>query len=420
MKLTNQTPTPLQANQQVFFTKAKISTLDGEGVSAQAPESAPRESFTPSTLAAPTVTLSEALEKTQDSQAEAEPLKTPRDGTDMARMLEDIEQADEADGEMLTGFGGTLAVLSSPLSQIHSDLARDGQRHEHGHVSEHKKNAHLGGHLATEVVEKIGHGAHHGAGEISGHAAGKVASGVGPGLGEVKGEIAGAVAEAKGHAVGVKMELTGSLLDVKSNAVENASGAAGHAGEVAHHISTGLATALAGAAAVSGGIGGIMLYHGGKELAHGVKEKSAELVAEGVGGLAVGARSVAAAAVMANMTGVGSSTLGAVAGVAAQTLTPLGVLHGAIDVGLGVKDIVKGEDRVGGMLKVGFGGAVIAGALVGGIPLTLTALGVLGAKVTHSVIKANKARKQVVAKQPAPVQASAGSEETSGAKDIQT
>jgi hypothetical protein len=68
-------------------------------------------------------------------------------------------------------------------------------------------------------------------------------------------------------------------------------------------------------------------------------------------------------------------------------------VHGAIDVGLGVKDLVKG-DKVDGLIKIGFGTTVVAGALVGGIPLTIAALGMLGLKVGRGIFKAGKAGKQ--------------------------
>lgn len=270
------------------------------------------------------------------------------------------------------------------------------------HAISLEKDAYLAGHLATEVVEKIAHGTHHPPAGLSEEIAVTVAHGKGP-LGE--------------HG----MEFTGSLLQVKGSALAGAShGSSPVAGEVAHHVSTGLATALAGAAAVSGGIGGLMLYQGGKELVHGLEKKNPELVAEGVGGLAVGTRGIASAAVMAGMLGAGSPVLAAVAGVAAQTLTPLGVLHGAIDVSLGVKDIVKGKDRIGGMLKVGFGGAVIAGALVGGVPLALVALGILGAKVTHSVIQSKRAAKQALLEQASSAASSNRADPLPFKKDVQT
>jgi hypothetical protein len=89
----------------------------------------------------------------------------------------------------------------------------------------------------------------------------------------------------------------------------------------------------------------------------------------------------------------GSSTLGQVASVASQTLTPLGVLHGAIDVGMGVKDLAKGE-TIDGLIKLGFGTSIIVGAVVGGIPLTVAAIGFLGLKVGRGVMKSRQAKKQ--------------------------
>lgn len=429
MKLTNST-NQVQNAQQIF-AKAKLAqTKSLEPVVAKTVESpTPSETFTPSTLPR-AKTLADPQEvKVETPVVKEKPLAKPREGSDMAQMLEDIEHAQKAGGLVHSNPNGVLTVfhdIAIEDAQLGETLAHDpdlqhltpvddshAKSHgKHHHMSDNMKHAHLGGHLGTEVVEKLGHAAHEGMEAVS-TAGAKVAShsvhgmsGVGD-LAALKDDVSdsmldvadnvvskttqSAAQEAAHHVTGEATHHVGG--EVTKQATEAAHQAGGHAAEAAHHLSTGLTTALAGASALSGGIGGVMLYTGGKELAHGIKSKDGEMIAEGVGDLALGARSVAAATVMANLATTGSSTLATVAGVAAQTLTPLGVIHGAIDVGLGVKDIVQGKDKVGGALKMGFGGAVIAGAIVGGLPLTITALAALGAKVTYGVIKAKKAKK---------------------------
>lgn len=412
----------------------------------------PSESFTPTTQTQPT-TEAKAVE-TKPAVEEKPKLKTPREGSSMALMLEDMKRAEEVSEGLEASKNGTLvqldvgygsyketkvenAVLANAYktaqAEIDKEKAVHGKSHGHGHGHGHSNDALLGGHLGTEVVEKVGHSAHHSVGhgteaaghavaeakshgashaaghavtEAKGHAASHVA-------GEVKSEVAHGLAEATGQAKaeGTTMaaETAQDLAQVTQSGHAKLSEAAGdvaeHGADAAHHLSTGLTTALATSAAASGGLGAVMLYKGGKELAHGVKEKDGEKIAEGVGGLAVGARSVAAASVMTSMVS-SSSTVAQVASVASQTLTPLGVLHGAIDVGIGVKDLTKGKTTEG-LLKVGFGTSVIAGAVVGGIPLTLVALGFLGAKVGHAVAKgrqAKKAAKEAEAQQQQPAQ----------------
>ena len=405
---------------------------------------APTESFVP--------TVQQPLEENKQTVAEGPPkkLSTPRPGSDMADMLENIEASKLAGGELKSSPNGTLFVTQdglisygSPetqqgkaeekpqtLEQMLASVAAEataqkkteshGHEHPHGH-SKHGEDAAMGGHLGTEVVEKVGHHAHHAPAHVDGHAVAEAsghakghataeAAGTAKGhgshsvaeaTGTAKGHGGHALTEAVGHAKSQGAshagELVGDAVQASQSGAhglaevhEATSEAAKHGAEVGHHLSTGLTTALGASAVASGGIGAYMLYAGGKELAHGVKEKDGEKIAEGVGGLAVGARSVAAGTVMASMAS-GSGVLADVASVATQTLTPLGLVHGAVDVGLGVKDLVKG-DKVDGLIKVGFGTTVIAGALVGGIPLTIAALGMLGLKVGRGIAKARKAK----------------------------
>jgi hypothetical protein len=401
-----------------------------------------QETFVPSTVAPPKAESQDAPKVQSETKPKPKELPKPRPGSDMALMLEDMESAKLAGGELKSGSNGTLFVtddglismgnpesvqskeqekpqtLQQMLAGMNSEQVSEGEvkDHEHGHGPKHGEDAALGGHLGTEVVEKVGHNAHHavehaaghGVAAAKGHAAAEVvtqakghgASHVAEAVTQAKGHgahhAAEVVTQVKGHGAHHAAEVLGDAVSQSGShglaeTHEATAEAAKHGGEAAHHLSTGLTTALGASAAISGGIGGYMLYAGGKELAHGVKEKDGEKIAEGVGGLAVGARSVAASTVMASMAS-GSGVLADVASVASKTLTPLGVVHGAIDVGLGVKDLVKG-DKIDGLIKVGFGTSVIAGALVGGIPLTIAAIGMLGVKVGRGIYKGRQAKK---------------------------
>jgi hypothetical protein len=382
----------------------------------------PQESFVPSVVRPQPTHDTKTLE-TPTEQVSSPQLKTPRAGSDMAIMLEDMETAKKAGGKIELGANGSLVVFEEPFyesvltNMVEAEFKLDGaHQNSEGHSSQghgHANDARLGVHLGTEVVEKIGHSAHHPVSHVAeaGHAATTIKANTASHVSaEVKSQLAHTVATSS-HAV--KGNVAETLQDVvqatqsghhkvSKVAHEVVKESAAHGGEAAHHLSTGLVTALGASAAVSGVLGGVMLYAGSKELAAGVKEKDGEKMAEGIGGLAVGARSVAASTVMASMV-TSSSTVAQIASVASQTLTPLGIVHGAIDVGLGVKDLVD-KKPVDGLLKIGFGTSVIAGAVVGGIPLTLLALGFLGVKVGRGIFQAKKAKKLALADAPKPDQ----------------
>lgn len=383
--------------QQKTLSLVKTATTPAAKPPVAAPQnevSAPQESFVP-TLAN-SLTVAPPPAKSEETQAPTKPLATPRPGSDMALMLEDMEAAKLAGGEIKANANGTLAIFEEPLVpsfQSYEKSSPETAHHSHGHGKSH--DALLGGHLGTEMVEQVGHKAHY----AGAHGASEIKSQAGHAVSGAKSHAGHAVSEAKsqaGHALG----------EAKSEGLsELSSEAAKHGAEVAHHLSTGLQVALGASAAASVGLGGVMLYTGGKELAHGIKEKDGEKIAEGVGGLAVGTRSLAAATVMTSMVS-GSSAVAQAASVASAALTPLGLVHGAIDIGLGVKDLVKG-DKVDGAIKMGFGSAVIAGALATGsalaLPLTGVALGILGVKVGRGIYKANQAKKQAAAQSAEPI-----------------
>lgn len=94
----------------------------------------------------------------------------------------------------------------------------------------------------------------------------------------------------------------------------------------------------------------------------------------------------------------GSEVLTTLAGVAKSALTPLGVVHGVIDAGIGAKQIydgVKSEDTAKvtkGSLGVGLGVSLFAAAIGGGIPAIVAAGVFLTGKVVHGVRQRNAAQ----------------------------
>ncbi len=349
------------------------------------------------------------------------PLKTPRPGSDMAQMLEDLQSngvlpqsrsedtsvkpktlreptsdymaqmvedvqrdfgARSKQLDVQLGGNGTIALLDDTavpglLAQGQHEASSEeeviGHEHEHGF----KEDALLGGHIGTEIIEKVGHSAHHASHavtEVAGHGAAKIA-----GQGAIK---------AAGHGVSKAATSAGQAADVH----EAASHTLTVGKEAAHHLSTGLEIAL-GVGAVGAGVLAVPItINGIKELKAGIKEKDTEKILEGVGNLAVGTRSAGTAAVMAGML-TSSEVVTQVAGVAAQTLTPLGIVHAGVDTVLGVRDIKKGKVTEG-LLKIGTGAAIGAAAIVGGLPLTIAALGMLGVKTSHKIFTHVQEKKQ--------------------------
>lgn len=429
MRVTHLDPGTLaKIKKQQAAQKAKTQKAESTGT----PAALPSESFVPSSKPSEAVQANTKTTEVSETAVEKQPdLKTPRPGSSMADMLENIENAKMAGGEVTIGDNGTLLVLDGSSfidNQIEeaivvdrakqqSGQVEDGQGetkgHDHGHG--HGGDSAMGGHLGTEVVEKMGHHAHH-ATSAAGHGKAEVLT---QAVTHGKAEAVGHAAAAKGHIAHVAHDASGAAAQA-SETLASTSEALGdvaqagqqahiettpgiaheavkHGKDAAHHLSTGMETALQVSAGASFGVGAYMLYSGGKEFVAGVKEKSGEKIAEGVGQVFVGARSLAATAVMGAMSVSAETTVGAafaaVAPAAGKLLTPLGVLHGAIDVGLGVKDIATGKDKIGGALKIGFGAAVAAGAAIGGIPLTVAAIGALGAKVGYGIYKGRKEKK---------------------------
>ncbi len=367
-------------------------------------------------------------------------LKTPRAGSDMAQMVEDLQNngvlpqsetslpkeepkpklrepsseymqmmVDSVRGDQSLGSqsvhvsvnnNGAIALLddsqffSSTLSnsvkmaEEQGEFASSpgGQAHEKGHGHGHghgfKEDALLGGHMGTEVIEKIGHNAHHAvthtASEATNHA-------VSEGLGHGAAKIAATKVAAHGSEVATNAtHLAHHGAETLSETANATSTGALHVtGETAHHLSTGLEIAL-GVGTVGAGILAVPLtVNGVNELSAGIKEKDTDKILEGVGGIAVGTRSAATAVVMSGMLTT-SEVVGQIANVASSTLTPLGLVHAGVDTVLGVRDIRKGK-KTEGWLKVGTGVAIGGAAVIGGLPLTITALVMLGVKVGHKI-----------------------------------
>jgi hypothetical protein len=141
----------------------------------------------------------------------------------------------------------------------------------------------------------------------------------------------------------------------------------------------------------SGVLGAVMLHVGVKGIKHGLKEKNAEHTIEGVNSTIVGTRSLAAGASMAGHLVHGSEVITTIAGVAKSALTPLGVVHGAIDAGLGAKQVydgVKAKDSgkiTKGTLGIGLGASLIGAAVGGGIPAIVAAGVFLTGKIVHGI-----------------------------------
>lgn len=379
----------------------------------------------------PSVIADDKSNQQTESVTLSTPLKTPRPGSDMAQMMEDLQNngvlpqaetvspqiekkplrepnsdymsmmVDSVQSDKTLGSGsvhiavnsnGSIALLddsqffpsieqptvSTPQEQKSVDHGhQQAQGHDHGHNKHSlKEDGLLGGHMATEIVEKIGHSAH----EAASHGAGHVTT---EAVGHGAAKIAAHGSDAAHHAVEVAqhgVETVSETANATSALAENA-----------HHLSAGLEIAL-GVGTLGAGILAVPLtINGVKELKHGIKEKDTEKILEGVGGIAVGTRSAATAAVLGGMMTT-SEVVGQIAGVAAQTLTPLGVLHGAVDAVTGGMDVYHGKTTKG-LIKIGTGVAIGAAAVIGGLPLTVAALGMLGIKVGHKIYTSSQEKK---------------------------
>ena len=386
----------------------------------------PTESFTPTSVA---------------------PLKTPRAGSDMEQMLEDLRsngvmpQLDESPqaeekvqektlreptsdymsmmvesvkSDRLASSGsvhiqvndnGTIALLDDSsyfaMPGMNAGQAKEEFKHQHhlegdhkaghdghGHGHSLKGDAHMAGHLGTEVVEKLGHAAHH-ATEATGHA-------VSHGTSEALGHAVSEKAAAAGHHM---TEIAAQTSETAAEATDMSAAGLNMSKEVAHHMSTAMEIGLQVGTVGAGILAVPLTLNGIKELKAGIKEGDTEKKLEGVGGIAVGLCSASTATVMGGML-AGAETLTTVAGVASAGL---GVVHAGIDTVLGIRDLAHGK-KTEGLIKIGTGVAVAAAAVVGGLPLTLATIGMLGVKVGHKIYKHNQEKKAKAAAEEAAAQ----------------
>lgn len=278
----------------------------------------------------------------------------------MALMLEDMRAAAERSQPQSEATPAAPDKASPPESP-------EPDPEGHGH-SEHAGL--LGGHLGLDGAEHVAHevlaaktDATHG-----------VLSG--------KTDAAHGVLSAKSDALSAKTDAAHEVMAAKSDAA---------------HVATN--TALVATSAVLGaascGLGGYMLYTGVKDLKAGLHARDAEATIEGANGLLVGTRSLAAAATMAGHVFHGSEVIATIASTAKSVLTPLGLIHGAVDAGLGVKNLVVGvqehnrSKQVKGGLGIGLGLSLMATAVGGGIPALICAGAFLGGKVYHALHEAS-------------------------------
>lgn len=397
-KVTLSTPTPLKTARPGSDMAQMLEDLQSNGVLPQSQaESTAVESAKPKSLREPTSDY-------------------------MSQMVEDVQRDIGARSQSLdvkVGSNGTIAILDDTAypAMLSSDKATEQhgvEGHGNGHGHGYKEDALLGGHIGTEIIEKIGHSAHHAASHGTSHAVGEAVSHGAAKVGAHKaGAATDAIAEAASHGAAkagahkasAAAETVGELAD----AHEATSHALTVGKEAAHHLSTGLEVALGVGAAGAGILAVPITINGVKELKAGIKEKDTDKILEGVGNLAVGARSAGTAAVMGGMLTT-SEVVTQVAGVAAQTLTPLGIVHAGVDTVLGVRDIAKGKVTEG-VLKIGTGAAIGAAAIIGGLPLTIAALGMLGVKTGHKIYTHIQEKKQAAHAQeqpPTPPQTGAG------------
>jgi len=324
---------------------------------------------------------------------------------DMALMLESMEAAEERQ----------KAVGNDLEKQIQADLAATGRViHapmavlDYGAAPEVAYSQNIDGFLANVMAAEAEKN------QAKQHAPTQESHGLlGGHLGIEGGEhLAHELVSAKAHVVqavhsstdAVDVVVTGGQHAVKVHGTTTAhpvEEVAEHGSQVAGHATTGFMAGLTGALAAGSGIlGGVMLAVGIKDIKAGLKHQDAEHTIEGANNVIVGTRSLAAGAGMAGHLIHGSEVVTAIAGVAKSTLTPLGVIHGAIDAGLGAHQVVKGiktKDSAKitkGTLGVGLGVSLIAAAVGGGIPAIAAAGVFLGGKIIHGIRQRRSANHQ--------------------------
>lgn len=123
------------------------------------------------------------------------------------------------------------------------------------------------------------------------------------------------------------------------------------------------------------GLGGAAI--GGYQIGQGLKNHDKESVAEGISNTLGGISSSAASVSFAGVGAAGVKS--AVSSVAGKLIAPFAVASGAIDAGLGIKELSDGIKEksahkiTSGALGAAFGIAMVASALGGGIPALVAA-----------------------------------------------
>lgn len=185
------------------------------------------------------------------------------------------------------------------------------------------------------------------------------------------------------HWIHAKAELAGVKADA-ADAVDTALGHAAHSG-----LSTPTLMAASAMGVASGALGMILLKTGARDVSEGIEQRDWAHTAEGAGSLIVGTRSLAAGAVTLGHLMPQSLLATKSAALAGKLVGPLGLMHGAIDAGLGVKDIVQGiqaddsHQITKGALGIGMGASLMAAAAGGGVPALASAGLFLAGKVWH-------------------------------------
>jgi hypothetical protein len=166
------------------------------------------------------------------------------------------------------------------------------------------------------------------------------------------------------------------------------------ASQVAHHaLSSGMMVAASALGTASGALGLVLLKNGAEDVKEGVEHHDWAHTVEGVGSLIVGTRSLAAGAITAGHLLPHSLLVTKTATLAGKLVGPLGLVHGAIDAGLGVKDVVEGiqnDNRdltIRGALGIGLGTSLMAAAAGGGLPAIASAGVFLAGRVWHDITR---------------------------------
>lgn len=187
--------------------------------------------------------------------------------------------------------------------------------------------------------------------------------------------------------VKLKSEAHQQAADAVDAALQPANRLGGHVAD----MSTNLMLTSAALGLASTGLGVVLLRNGVADLKEGLQHRSLLHSVEATSSLLVGSRSLAAGISLGSHLFPHSEWAAWTGHMAHGAMAPLGIVHGTIDAGLGVKDVFQGwkaADRTQmtqGVLGVGVGASLIAAASGGGLPALVSAGAFLTAKVVHQV-----------------------------------